>query len=917
MINIKAVKKNWFRYILFFLLFLRILILIFELNHKGYSVDHRNSYVFFEGRKGENFDGINISSRKIKIFFPEIYPHFFQKDRPSIQSSEKSKMKSDSLRHQEDSKETRFYLISYGYVSNELLKRISETKNDKLESKVLKKELYTLLKQNSFQDSIKTTLLYNNKIYEFYTSKTKGYSLFTNILNNRQNPKKLLLDLVYISSGSYYGIEIILFLLALTISSFYVKLLDLRTTVEKYVFGLIVLHLLPIYFLKANYIMLVNLDLTPILNAISWAIINLIILNTINKPNKLIKIFKFISIICPFLAFFFVFLDFFISNILIAIFIISGIIAKKQMSEFRKIIYKKWDHLATVPLIRAAIFALELYLINHFIYPYIDAQFIQDLNIFIVYIFISIIFNFVAMMCVGPAAIFNIDLKKYIIIKKAYYFFSFYSLLISLIWFIVFSLNFEPNIVLIFLLAYLILKLVFLRLKFLEPIKFDVKKEISVYLSVAFKQISIKELSEFTISFLSEKFNKTNFAFISHRIKYGHDFNEFFEAIDLVPVEIEYLNLDIERSNITKFANPFPEEPDENEIKLFFRIKIDENMKLFFVAGSSSKLFWIKEEADFIFEITKIFQNALDAINLNIRFRNKQIAFEKEMEKARNQQEYSKVLEGKNFQLAEEKQKILDSIEYASLIQNSILPRNKEISEYIKDYFIFWKPKDIVGGDFYWFFPIPESKNYIISVIDCTGHGVPGAFMSMTANSILNNIVREKKIYESDKILNFLHKEIRYTLRQQSREAQQDGMDISICYIDVNSQKVHFSGAMQSIYFVNGENGEVEKKIERIRGNRFSIGGRQKEKERIFTNHITHYNSGDSIYLLSDGLADQKVKISGKEQRFKTKRVKEMLLKYCSLPMKEQKEIIEEKLAELQGDIEQRDDITVFGIRLI
>ena len=269
----------------------------------------------------------------------------------------------------------------------------------------------------------------------------------------------------------------------------------------------------------------------------------------------------------------------------------------------------------------------------------------------------------------------------------------------------------------------------------------------------------------------------------------------------------------------------------------------------------------------------------------------------------------------------EEKTKLTDSIQYASLIQNSILPRKEELSQYIKDFFIIWKPRDIVGGDFYWFYPIQDTKNYIISVIDCTGHGVPGAFMSMTANSILNNIVREKQIYEPDEILNLLHKEIRYTLRQQAKESQQDGMDISLCFIDVNRKEIHFSGAIQSLYFVRISNiqqgiSNDEVIIERIRGDRFSIGGRQKEEERIFTNHKIQYNSGDSIYLLSDGLADQKIKIDGKETRLKTKRVEQMFLKYYKLRMKEQKEKIDNELMELQGEIEQRDDIMILGVEL-
>ena len=125
-------------------------------------------------------------------------------------------------------------------------------------------------------------------------------------------------------------------------------------------------------------------------------------------------------------------------------------------------------------------------------------------------------------------------------------------------------------------------------------------------------------------------------------------------------------------------------------------------------------------------------------------------------------------------------------------------------------------------------------------------------------------------------------------------------------------QEIHFSAAMQFLFLIKSEQNEIE----RIRGNRFSIGGRQKEEERIFAKQIIPYNSGDSIYLLSDGLGDQKVRIYGKETKFKIKRVKEMLLKYNLLPIKEQKIKIEKELAELQGDIEQRDDIVVVGVKL-
>ena len=300
---------------------------------------------------------------------------------------------------------------------------------------------------------------------------------------------------------------------------------------------------------------------------------------------------------------------------------------------------------------------------------------------------------------------------------------------------------------------------------------------------------------------------------------------------------------------------------------------------------------------------------------------------EKEVENRTHQlkEAYSQI-EKEKAKVEEKNIKLVDSIAYASLIQHSILPRDEEISQYIKDYFIIWKPRDIVGGDFYWFYPIPKSvtlsevegqnSSYIISVIDCTGHGVPGAFMSMTANSILNNIIKEKQIYEPDKILNLLHKEIRYTLRQQSKESQQDGMDISLCYINVKTQEIHFAGAMQTLYLLSKNESTESTNLIKIKGNRFSIGGKQKEEERIFTKHTINYRSGDTIYLMSDGLADQKVRIDGREQRFKTKRVEAMLLKYFSLSMSEQKRKIEEELTKVQSDFEQRDDITVWGVKL-
>ena len=895
MINVKTVKQNWFKFLLFLLLILRIFLIFYEFQHDAFMVDHKNPYLFLKKAKTLNTDGIDLSSRSMKIYFPKIFSFFLNKNKskelPSISS---------------------FQLLSYGNVTNEFVIEILEAKENKKSLKNVKQKLSKLLKQNSVKDSLEVSVSYKEENYRFYIGKTKGYTLFTNILNNRQNPKNLLLDIVSISNSSYYGIEISLFLLALVFLSFSTKIRSLETKIERLIYALIVLHLVPTFYIKAHCISLVNIGLEHVLMITTLSLINLIILN-IHKKSKLnIKILEFITLICPFLVIVFPNLSLILHTFLLFMFFYTFTAQKKAMSKFRKIVYKKWDNLGIIPFVRIVLLFMELFIVNNLVYPYIEINQIQELNHFTIYIFVMLIVCAGATLSLIPATIFSIDLKKYIDIQKGFYFFSTISIIISLIWLICFPLNISPNIVLIFLLSFLIPKFLFSKYKLFEPIKFDTKKELSTYLSDAFRQLTTKELYQDTEYFLTEKFKSVDCAYISGETKFGYDFKEQFRATDLVPYEQNYFNLDIERSNISEDSINFPEEPNEDEIKLFFPIRNNKNIRSFFLFGSSSKLFWIKEEVDFIFEIIKIFQNALDTVHLNVQFREKQIAFEKEQEEKRIQKLYASELENKNVQIYEEKKKLTDSIAYAALIQNSILPREEEISQYIKNYFIVWKPRDIVSGDFYWFFPIPKSKNYIISVIDCTGHGVPGAFMSMTANSILNNIVREKKIYEVDKILNLLHKEIRYTLRQQSKESQQDGMDISLCYIDVNLQEIHFSGAMQFILLIKSNQSEIE----RIRGNRFSIGGRQKEKERIFTKQVIPYNSGDSIYLMSDGLADQKVRINGEKTKFKIKRVKEMFLKYNPLPIIERKIKIEEELVKLQDDIEQRDDIVVVGVKL-
>jgi len=197
---------------------------------------------------------------------------------------------------------------------------------------------------------------------------------------------------------------------------------------------------------------------------------------------------------------------------------------------------------------------------------------------------------------------------------------------------------------------------------------------------------------------------------------------------------------------------------------------------------------------------------------------------------------------------------ITASINYAKHIQRVVLPEESRIAQAFEQSFILFKPRDIVSGDFYWFQEktTPEGREkIIITAVDCTGHGVPGAFMSLIANEILNEIVNEKGILEADKILNELHKSVRKVLKQDQSD-NRDGMDMSLCVIDKESKTIEFAGAKNSLIYVQNE------EIATLKGDKYPIGGLQHGVERIFTKQFISYKDAPiSCYMLSDGYQDQ------------------------------------------------------------
>ena len=262
-------------------------------------------------------------------------------------------------------------------------------------------------------------------------------------------------------------------------------------------------------------------------------------------------------------------------------------------------------------------------------------------------------------------------------------------------------------------------------------------------------------------------------------------------------------------------------------------------------------------------------------------------------------------IEEQRDELDLQNKKINSSIQYAQNIQRAILPVKNQI-ENLFESFIIYRPKDIVSGDFYWFAQIKDKA--FLAAVDCTGHGVPGAFMSMIGNSLLNEIVLEKNITEPAKILSLLNEKVIESLRQKETE-NNDGMDVCFISIDLKSKQITFSGAKRPLFIYKKKTSDFDE----IKGDRISIGGTKRKEDEEFNNHIIDTEAGDVLYLSSDGLTDQN---NAERKRFGSNRLKEIILSSISEPMAKQKELIENELNEFQQNEEQRDDITLIGIKI-
>lgn len=363
---------------------------------------------------------------------------------------------------------------------------------------------------------------------------------------------------------------------------------------------------------------------------------------------------------------------------------------------------------------------------------------------------------------------------------------------------------------------------------------------------------------------------------------------------------------------------------DDNWSEITYDTKSEPYRKLppgsytFMVLASNSDGLWINEPVKFTFTIKPPFWQTLPAYLIEIilfvlliyfivKFRERKLIRDKKIleEKVR---ERTIEIEKQRDQIARQNKEITDSILYAKRIQSAILPEDTVISNCLKEYFILYKPRDIVSGDFYW---ITKKENLVYVVCaDCTGHGVPGAFMSMLGVSLLNEIVKNSQNHlKSSDILNKLRELVKTTLAQKGRDDEaKDGMDMVLAIIDFEGFVLQFSGAYNQLWIYR------DNEVFIYKGDKMPIGI-YPGTERPFSSIEIDLKKNDIIYMFTDGYVDQFGGPEGK--KIKTSGLKDIILKIANLPMEQQKQFLDDYIEEWKGENQQVDDILVMGIKII
>ncbi len=262
------------------------------------------------------------------------------------------------------------------------------------------------------------------------------------------------------------------------------------------------------------------------------------------------------------------------------------------------------------------------------------------------------------------------------------------------------------------------------------------------------------------------------------------------------------------------------------------------------------------------------------------------------------------LLKEQKRELEEKNRDIMESITYARRIQEGILPGEEAMKRYFADAFVLHMLRDVVGGDFYWVREI-DGRIYV-AVVDCTGHGVPGAFMAFLGHTLLEGAIQDRRLGEPARILQDMERRLREMLGESQTL---DGMDVALCVFEPSRRIFHFSGAHRPLWYYHAGRWQL------ISGSPAGLGGATwLEPHKVFTTHTLSYEPGDMVYLYTDGYLDQFGERTGR--RLGHRQLRELIMDYAPLPMSQQKELLERFLRQYQGNLPQTDDVTVVGLRL-
>ena len=409
----------------------------------------------------------------------------------------------------------------------------------------------------------------------------------------------------------------------------------------------------------------------------------------------------------------------------------------------------------------------------------------------------------------------------------------------------------------------------------------------------------------------------------------GKVFREFMEIPDTIriprgnyAVKVEFTLPDFNRPERNQYRYSLSQsgkETDWNELyssNNVFLGGLSQGNYLFSVLGSTGNGEWNSKPDDLIITVEVAFWRSKTAYTVYFililalmvflfRYWARQLIRANKAYKER--EKIAKEIMLQKEELTLKNKSITDSINYAKRIQNAMLPPMKMLKSFFQQSFLLYLPKDIVSGDFYW---INKLYNKIfISAVDCTGHGVPGAFMSIIGFELFRKITNIEGLTRPSDILNKLNEDFHEIFRDVENIVLRDGMDVAFCAIDINDMILEYSGAFNPLYLIR------DNKITEIKGDRFAIGLDETNfKDLTFKNHMIPLQEGDLIYIFSDGFADQFGGPEGK--KFKYRRFRHLLLNIHQLPMEDQRDILETSLRDWKGDNEQVDDVMVIGIKI-